>query len=794
MEDTGERTIRVDRTLRPLRLAFLLRPSDHETFRAVLEANTSRWGGVFNPIIPRYRARPAHWEQRIGAPPSAAEIAQGYLKVFEPDFVVRTAERQETGLELNERLVIPFSELQETERVDGSVTWGLSAFALYRDAYLREFRFVRRHAPEVVLPVSADSKNELLVGTLFGLFPADRSLGFLRRAYEDAFEPSRVEVTADNYLETLRARPGVGTPLGIGAGGIERRPARRFHERLVFLFDGRRVADLMEFWNLRALGHRPLPVPRGWVEGFLRSYKQLQEDHRIAPLNDDEGLWVTGARRVSDTEVKNLASELRGVARGKVGVGFRLDLWDDQQLRLNHFARVRIRHRNDDVEVTSKDGRVQFSPLAPNWEGDTGMTWRAAWVNTVRLRDWGFDSDLAAVFPPDLDDVTRLVEGFGPYPVTATSEGIVVRADSLHQHQFWTLPTGEEVFRAWLARHGFAAELSPAGRTASQLIHAVGGLERTAIVEHPPLIRLLDRAARGLVEETSATGQSRRRVISYDEIMTVLRSLHAGAPERARGHLAELVGSRVLRQGLVLQCPLCEQTNWYAIAELDDQQTCERCLRPFPFPVGAPPERNEWAYRPQGPFSTPGCADGGYAVALALRFFVASVASQTDNATWVASMVDRRGNGGFEFDFGVWLEPRFGVGDEPNLVLGECKTFNAFESRDFRRARRLATTFPQATFAFATLRHTISDGEQTELRKLYATGRRGGYYPMDGRIVVLTAHELCDPDSHVLGPPYIWKGKGGRFDEVAERYSRQDDIAALSRATLELHAGLTPPS
>jgi hypothetical protein len=45
-----DRTLSVQMRLRPIRLAFLLRPDDANSTRAVIEANTTRWGGQFDAL------------------------------------------------------------------------------------------------------------------------------------------------------------------------------------------------------------------------------------------------------------------------------------------------------------------------------------------------------------------------------------------------------------------------------------------------------------------------------------------------------------------------------------------------------------------------------------------------------------------------------------------------------------------------------------------------------------------------------------------------------------------------
>jgi hypothetical protein len=244
----------------------------------------------------------------------------------------------------------------------------------------------------------------------------------------------------------------------------------------------------------------------------------------------------------------------------------------------------------------------------------------------------------------------------------------------------------------------------------------------------------------------------------------------------------------VLRQGLRVSCSHCEQENWYPLEELGTALRCERCLQEFDFPRAQPPGRERWAYRPQGPFSAENYAHGGYAVALALRFFLtASVAE--DEASWTTSMRLRGREGTeLEFDFGLWLRGVRDYADPPKLVLGEAKTFGAFEAKDLMRTQQLAEAFPEALMVLTTLRKGLGEDEQEAVRKLLASPRG----PNPGALIILTANELCDSDSSI-GPPYVWRGKGKSFEDVAERFEHgRFELEDLSLATLELYAGLDP--
>jgi hypothetical protein len=262
---------------------------------------------------------------------------------------------------------------------------------------------------------------------------------------------------------------------------------------------------------------------------------------------------------------------------------------------------------------------------------------------------------------------------------------------------------------------------------------------------------------------------------------------------QADGHLRFLV-DRVLQVHMGATCPRCGQRNWYAPNELHDDIQCRRCLREFSFPADKPPARTDWAYRPVGAFAMPNYASGAYSVALALRFFSGMTGFQVSERSWTVSLEDRREESAFEMDFGVWLRPDlFDRTVAPELVLGEAKTFNRFDRTDFARAEYLLGRFPDAHVAFATLNPELDRSERVGLTRLLRKRRRD-WPRFRGRLIVLTATELCDT-SYAVAPTYTWERLGGQHAEIAARHRDANrDLDSLSDATLELYAGWSWPA
>src|SRR5262249_21762615 len=76
--------------LRPVRIGFLVSPSELAPVRRVMRLCCYVWGGRYNPIIPFLENAPPRWiehHERANGP----SITRGYIDFFEPDVLVEAS-------------------------------------------------------------------------------------------------------------------------------------------------------------------------------------------------------------------------------------------------------------------------------------------------------------------------------------------------------------------------------------------------------------------------------------------------------------------------------------------------------------------------------------------------------------------------------------------------------------------------------------------------------------------------------------------------------------------------------
>ncbi len=671
---------------------------------------------------------------------------------------------------------------------DGPVGIGLSVIDLYRHLYNREYQFVRKHPVKVVHPIPRMGKFGTFVAACFGGFPTAEGLDFFKHAYQEAFEATDLSVDGENLFETLK---GCKTPLWMGSCGIEVRRRSWTSNPTLFFMDATQPKDLIDFWNLRALGRRILPVPRQWADQLVDPCKAFVQAQHI-PLRHNPNIkqWTTllKSRSVGRGEFDAFARQVHVQGDEALSIQHWYPrLWDDWARDKDHGERCELCAEEGETESRASGSWIAFRGLFPTFADEFTTAGKPAWANVVRIRDSSLGTELAQVLPPDLGVLDRLLDTMDFNATMTTSEGIVVLSRYQDWTHHWTLPDGFSVFHSWLKGRGFKAELSGAGRVTMQLIRSLGGPLGANLIGDADILKLLDQMAHGLVEipseDSHVSGKPpvRGRIVNRKTIWDLLLKANEGKKDRAERRFNSLLKRGIFRLGLELKCTQCSQRNWYGLSEIADHLRCERCLQEFSFPSVNPP-KEAWSYRTQGPFSVENFAQGGYTVALAVRFLVSTSHAE---ATWVPSMKMIDGNGSeVEIDFGIWWRDSSINMGAPSLLLGECKSFNTFGKEDLKRARTLAESFPGATLVFATLRPSLKPHEKTRIAALARRGRKhlkGDNWRTP--VMVLTSHELMSD----LGPPSCWRDAGGRFAEFAKGFRGIGGLSELCDATQQLH-------
>jgi hypothetical protein len=787
--------VTIHKRLRPLRFAFLVRPNDLSTLNRIFEINTCLWGGRFNGIIPVYQKTPSSWTQRPMRAPAARDIVEGYLDAFEPDFVVTPDEALSKGFPIPKARLLALKDILNPE-AESPIGYGLNVNEIYSDLYTRIFQFQRRQKANFHLAATRQRKMQFFISACFGAFPKETKLKYFKENYKDVFEAKETNVEPSNFFRTFRSE---WHPLNVGSYGASSFQYR-IEEPTLFYMDVTSGLDLIDFWNLRAIGWRRLvPLPKQWASQLIdESSEFIVRNHKPWRHNKDMMHRTTLLQSRSSThgEIEAFSRGLKKETGGAITFQHWYPrIWDEWAREKDRVQRCTVTVKEGDDDITISNGQVGFQCISPDFaDKSLGQPSTPRWANVVEIRGSSFSYDLAHVLPagiPELDKALGLMSfALGDRRWTSR-EGIVQACERTDWKENLLLPPPMEVFRAWARNKGFDLVISGAGNIAAQVIRALDGRFGIELLRSKELIELLNKMAHTQIEVPLLDGDNpskakvRAATVPKEQLWKTLMKICDNRESFVRGRLEGLIKCGVLRVGLRLQCPQCSQHTWFGLGKLTESLLCERCQQEFPFPSQDPPKAS-WHYRSIGPFAIENYAMGSYCIVLALRFF--SELSSGRGVTWVPPFSLKTHGKELETDIGVFIRSSRLDSTEQTLILGECKTNDRFKKKDLNRMRALAKAVPGAVIAFCTLRDQLESSEKRLIASLANQGRRhwraGKWF---NPVLVLTGTELFS-DRPI---PFCWKDKGGRYAPF-DNFYHSEGFQDLCDVTQQLYLDMEP--
>ena len=165
----GSYNIRV----RPLRVGFIVDPSDRAGLYRAIELNTFLWGSSYNPIIPAYRRIPTQWEShRVRRLPAPSSIIEGYINGFDPDLLVKIGDCENRTYQIGNRDIIKADELIGSLKDSASPKYGIDIFELLNDFIEKELKYKRNDELQVIFP-EIHRAYGLFLASVFGVLFGD---------------------------------------------------------------------------------------------------------------------------------------------------------------------------------------------------------------------------------------------------------------------------------------------------------------------------------------------------------------------------------------------------------------------------------------------------------------------------------------------------------------------------------------------------------------------------------------------------------------------------------------------
>jgi len=585
----GSVTIRT----RPLRLAYLVDPNNAFQVGDAIRLSTSLWGGACFPILPLYKRMPPTWADKPLKAPDAKSVILGYLEAFDPDVLVKLSKDVPEYVAASNRKVADASEIWhvlETPR-PFAPKFGIGVCEVLRAIFDKHFRYKAKYPVRVVVP-RLPRKLSLFWASVFGEFPP-KLLSMVNNLFREPLEIEDVTFEPGNLTELMADK--VLFPRRITQYGVKRARRRSLGRDAQILFmDAGKIEDIVDFWNLRALGHDVIALPKQFqADPTLKSLVvDFLKDHRRPwPHNPQVYDCASFIRSRNSTmeEMQRFAQTLDfGEAKEAARANPFLSLQHWYPRIWDPWARDKDGAVPDDLyadeteteisETTGSDLRIKLS--LPSFAEEFGYHDEPRCANDVSVSMYGSRDHIAEVFPkPAGERVMRIVGG----PVSRRGAWRIDRSGLValvrHNSSAWLpIPLAEEIMFAWFSDLGWKPELSSPGLPAKQIYKQLEG--NLTALSNETFLGLLEHMNGGTVHrnfspvDDNVIRAELERDLSIGQVKN--RLLAGGA------NYDYLVSKGVFRLGISVQCPQCRRHSWFPLQGLKEDLCCPRCLRSIP--------------------------------------------------------------------------------------------------------------------------------------------------------------------------------------------------------------------
>ena len=608
----------IDIRLRPIKLAFLVEPNDRKAIFEAIQISSFLWGGIYNPIIPVFSRTPAVWKKGdLISHYTGKEILEGYLETFNPDYVVPLGRCTKKKLDLRNREVISASDVLSEVEKDGTPKYGVGLFEILSNFYDKELKYKRRKPIDFYL-LQFSKQSRLFFASVFGSLPA-KIEKTVNKHWAKHLEAKNQKADFSNLADLLKP----------GKLFIRRMLYHEINSTLhdrsrdgdcLFFMDADSPHDIIDYWNLRALGWIVVPIAQQAIS--FESTKQLAKSF----IEDNSGPdrkfedWYVHATVIKSRSIDEQAAIgfFKGLdiakdekAKGPRWMLHRLypRIWDEWARDKDGAACAELEVSSNKVDFNGCQENISVRTLDPSFVARFGGHGTPRYANVIGIRTYCNNDIYSEVIPDAGDEVTRVLSGVG------LREWRFSRRESVYlaKHKNWgihvPIPKAEDVFKAWLKDNGLDSQLSSSGLIAKQMIKRLGGTWGLETLANEELITLLRDMEDGKEIEKEAFWGRISKITNTKLVKIESAKL-----------LKRYVDIGMFRLGATIQCPICAHRSWYSVDNLNYKLQCPNCLDTFDLPSHSPDDI-KWSYRTFGPFSLSGAAEGAYSVLLVLRLF-----------------------------------------------------------------------------------------------------------------------------------------------------------------------------
>ena len=709
-------TVNLTTRHRPVRIGFLVRPGEMEDVRRAAQLCCLLWGGMGNPIIP------------VAA--ETDELADRLVQDFQVDVLMAV-----TKTDAIEKFMARHRWLESPRMMGrGLLTedWRTKKNDL---VYLDVMNVINRYWDEEFKHVASGSESQCrlviwdqddplrdLFTVMFGAYPDDLNLRTdFRKAFLDGLRASEVRlettqpIPADLAPRVTPARLSLADLRGHG-GRFQSWPGG------IYFGDGRDVADLTSFWNVRAAG--------GSVEfcclatgtrlnAFAKAHIDRLDalpqrnpnipDHIAVFFRNNEPAVKESLKALSPQKrillyaMPSAPSDLRGLTPGS-----RYFDWE---------TALAIIDRDDgDYAVTLSLPEKKFL-----LDGAARKSQMLA-VSIDSRGDYAFPGH--TLNPPFRQALTETY-GRGirvdPWGVRSEPDGIGVFIDSGERTVRLRPMKHAEVISALFGEAGLKIEPSVGGRLAERLVEGMGGYEATRIFKIRGVRNLIadlkpdTPIGRGPATQTIWNGGQFK---DHERLFIEARQ----TPHLTTGAAFDfLLKHGFFRAGLEFKCDNCGLASWLSLRQVDDRWICEFCGFSNTTSLHVR-DRGDWMFRKSGLLAKDNNQEGAIPVILTLLAL-----TRVLNEDGLLRLTSVKVTGSVP-DCEIDLIVLYHHDGEISCGIGEAKAAGgSIDAKDVENLKAVADRLSQARIRPYLICSKAADAFTPEELKLFGDTRDAGY-------------------------------------------------------------------
>lgn len=769
-------TIGVNQTVSPIKFCFLIEPNSESKFERAVKIAFSYWGGIFSPILPFHSVLPEEFKNEYAIEYDALNYYKNTIDNFDPDIILYDNSLDEEFIKtlIGDRNLLTIEEfLSDTEK--GEIRYGISILELISNIIETEFKFVRNDNLKLSLP---DTQNSgLFLKSFIGCFVDSFQTKISNQLKSSSFF-EQPEITFNNIADHF-PNQNIDT-LNINMEEIKVYPERHwFKGEGIYFLNEERLNDIINYWNLRALGWNIIPIPLSQIDnvyfsGFIERYCefQLNKSESFSIINYQISTTTTGEQK---EKIDLKFQEVRKKLGDKLNFGFQgwfPRFWEADRSVLEAdkvlCGKIEINSTYSQVEV--QENHVKFK--TDNLPFEHKYNYNLIASHKVNLSFSYFDeylNDAGLIYGIETIDWIRLTHSYGrdKWRLSKTGLSHYVRRDDNEVHFF--IPKANAFFKVFFSKSGNKLNETSNGRLANEVLKNIGGIRGSYFLQNKSSLNILD-----LIEDG-------KTVYHPQLVGEVKKSLKTKNNEQANSYIKRIIENKIIEFGSILQCEVCHQHAFYLPSDLKETMTCAICRNNFSLPMHQP-NQIKWAYRGIGPFSKNNKVGGVITVFLTLKLFNEEFADTSGNMSALIGFELVKNNKTKEVDLAVMLQEKHKDSVPPDLIFCECKTYKNFTSDDADRMIELGTEFPNSILTFATLNDELTENEKEEILRVVNNFRTGYGHRPTNPVLILTAKELLPKD--------FW-GHFAEYENDSKPYHKYNDwIGNLCEFTVKKHLNI----